>query len=317
MRAESVVYSRPSATSVGRRRCPVTRSPLFVLLPLLGLTGCDNFRESVTTESWKSAAVIAEAPAPAFPGNETGIETTVRTEGSPRPVMPGDLVYLRFTRSVTWDNKTEHAERAEEVWVWTGREPDPGMEFWGKFGSPELRTTLIGRKVGEIFELRVSTDQHEMTAPVYGIAGPNTPRKGFNQFIGQYAAVDTKTLASGGFAGDKPSSSAIEILASCPAKFATRLGRMTQWGYVFNMFGTGWQTNRSGELRWSAIEADCPAPYGKVRFMLGPIYWTAKPVVPGMLMAWESTFRSERPKQNFPDDYAFVTINGRTLPTRP
>ena len=288
----------------------MTRPPLFVLLPLLVLAGCDNFRESVTIESWKSA-VITEAPAPPFDGHEIRIGTTAVTEGSGAQVMPGDLVHLRYTRTVTWANKTEHAQRAAEVWVWTGREPDPGMEFWGKFGSPELRTTLIGRKVGEIFELRASTKYDEITAPLYGIAGPVSPRKGRSQFIGQYAAMEPKILAGG------ESWSAIEILAACPAKFATRRGRMTQWGYVFNTFGSAWETDRDGELRWSAVEAKCPPPDGEVRFMLGPIYWTEEPVVSGMLMAWQSTFRSQRPKRTFPEDYAFVTINGRTLPTQP
>jgi hypothetical protein len=294
----------------------MTRSPLCVLLPLLVLAGCDNFRESVTVESWK-VTVTPEAPVPPFDAHETRIGTTVLAEGSGALVKPGDLVHLRYTRTVTWDNKTEHAQRAEEVWVWTGREPDAGMELWGKFGSPELRATLIGRKVGEIFELRVSTKYHEITAPLYGIAGPVSPRKGHNQFIGQYAAMEPKILAGGELAWNQPSWSAIEILAACPAKFATRRGRMTQWGYVFNMFGSAWQTDRSGELRWSAIEANCPAPDGEVRFMLGPIYWTAEPVVSGMLMAWESTFRSQRPKRTFPEDYVFVKINGRTLPAQP
>ena len=294
----------------------MTRSRLFVLLPLLVLAGCDNFRESVTTESWEST-VNTEAPAPPFNGFEIRIETNVLAEGSGAQVMAGNLVHLRYTRTVIWADKTEHAGRAEEVWIWTGREPDPEMEFWGKFGTSELRTTLIGRKVGEIFELRVATKYREVTAPQYGIAGPVSPRTGSSKYIGQYAAMEPKVLAGGEFAWGQPSWSVVEILAACPAKFATRRGRMTQWGYVYNMFGTAWQTDRSGELRWSAIEAKCPAPDGEVRFMLGPIYWTGEPVVPGMLMAWESTFRSQRPKRTFPEDYAFVTINGRTLPTQP
>jgi hypothetical protein len=293
----------------------MTRSPLFALLPLLLLSGCDNFRESVTIEPWKST-VITEPPAPSIPGHEIPIETTSIGNGPGPQVKPGDLVHLRFTRTTTNDDKTDYAQPAEEVWVWTGREPDPGMELWGKFGSPELRTTLIGRNVGDVLELRVSTRGHQIKSPVYGIAGPDTPRTGFNQFIGQYATTDQKTLAAGAFAGDHPSRSTIEILAACPAKFATRRGRMTQWGYVLSMPAASFQTDRSGDLKWSAIEAHCPAE-GDVRFMLGPIYWTPKPVVSGMLMAWESTYRSVRPKQKFPEDYAFVTINGRTLPTQP
>jgi hypothetical protein len=280
------------------------------LLSSLILSGCDNFRTSVKTESWKSA-VIAEAPAPAFAGNETAIATTIVTEGSGAQVMPGNLVHLRYTRATTWYDKTEHEERAEEVWVWTGREPDPGMEYWGEFGSPELRTTLIGRKVGEHFQLRVASKYHGIDAPRYGIAEPLSPRKGFNQLIERSADMNSKTLAQGE-SGGEPSWSAIEILAACPAKFATRLGRMTQWGYVFNMSGPSYRTDRSGELRWSAIEARCPAPDGDVHFVMGPIYWTAEPVVPGMLMAWEYTFMKHRPKKKFPEDYPFAAINGRT-----
>jgi hypothetical protein len=294
----------------------MTRSPLLTLLPLLALAGCDNFREKVTAEAWKSAA-ITEAPAPSFEGNEASIVTSVLTAGPGTQVMPGDLVHLRYTRTVLNNDKSERTQGTEEVWVWTGREPDPGMEFWGKFGSPELRTTLIGRKVGEVFELRVSSKYHEITAPKYGIAGPVSPRQGHNQFLGQYAALEPKVLAGGEFAWNQPSWSAVEILNACPANFATRQGHMTQWGFVLNLFGSAWQTDRSGALRWAAIEANCPVPDGKVRFMLGPIYWTAEPVVSGMLMAWEPSYRSARSKWIYPEDYAFVTINGHTLPTQP
>lgn len=293
----------------------MTRPPLLVLLLLLVLAGCDNFRESVASEAWKSS-IITEAPAPPING-AIPIDTKVLAEGAGASVRAGDLVHLRYTRTVAWSDKTEHADYPVEVWVWTGREPDAGMDFWGDFGSPELRTALIGRKVGERFELRVADKYNEIKAPLYGIAGPASPHQGFNEYLGQYAALEPQTLAGGEFAWSHPSWSAIEILATCPAKFATRHGSMQQWGYVANMFSSAYQTDRSGALRWSAIEAQCPAPEGAVRFMLGPIYWTAEPVVPGMLMAWQSSYRNKRPKLVFPEEYAYVTINGRTLPTQP
>jgi hypothetical protein len=127
--------------------------------------------------------------------------------------------------------------------------------------------------------------------------------------------LELLTLAGGEFAWGQQSWSAIEILASCPAKFGTRHGHMTQEGRVFNWFGTAWDDHRSGSLKWVAIEADCPAPEGNVRFMLGPIYWREQPRVKGGLMAWESTYSGQDPKSRYPEDYAFVTIGGKTLPT--
>lgn len=287
------------------------------LVAMLTLTGCDNFRESVSVEPWKPAATT-EPPAAPLAGREVTIAMTVVAEGSGPEVKAGDLVRLRYARTTLWADKTERPQAATEAWVWTGREPDPNTELWGKFGTPELRSALIGRRVGEKFELRVPAKHQSVTVPQYAIAGPVSLRKGHNQFIGQYGAMEPKVLAGGETASEQPSWSVVEIVSACPAKFATRTGRMTQWGYVASLFGDrAWDTNRAGDLKWSAIEAKCPAPDGDVRFMLGPIYWTAEPVVPGMLMAWETTYRSQRLKASFPDDYAFVTINGRVLPTQP
>ncbi|APV51980.1 hypothetical protein BWI17_21310 [Betaproteobacteria bacterium GR16-43] len=260
---------------------------------------------------------VAEPPAPALEGRGVPISTVAVAAGTGPVVYAGDLVRLRYLRTVVNADKTEHPQRGEEAWVWTGREPDPNTDLWGQFGTPELRMALLGRRVGAKFELRVSGKYHSVTVPRYGIAGPKSPSKGRNEYIGQYAALEPVHLAGGEFAYGQPSWSLVEIVAACPADFFTRWARMRQWGFVGNLFGSAWDTSRSGDLKWTSIEAKCPAPDGEVRFMLGPIYWTEQPVVPGMLMAWEASYRSARPKGSFPDDYAFVTINGRTLPTQP
>ena len=290
-----------------------TRSCVLALLTLALLAGCDNYRENVTIDPWVSQTIVV--PAAPHGNGDTAISTTTIAQGSGIAVAAGDLVHLRYVRTGTWDDKSEHVEPARDAWIWTGREPDADMDLWGNFGSPELRHALIGRAVGERFELRVPVKYEEITSPLYGIAGPNSPRHGSSEFFGQYDALQPVTLAGGEFAWNKPSRSEIEIVNTCPARFATRLGHMTQSGHVMNMSTTGYENERNGILRWGAIEAQCPAPDGKVRFMLGPIYWTEKPWVHGMLMAWQSTYTNKHPKSAYPEDYAFVTINGRTLPT--
>jgi hypothetical protein len=51
-----------------------------------------------------------------------------------------------------------------------------------------------------------------------------------------------------------------------------RTAKLDQWGYPLNVF-TSYRTSRSGVITWRAVEANCPAPRGPVRFEIGPLYF--------------------------------------------
>ncbi|MFO1414066.1 MAG: hypothetical protein U1F10_09235 [Burkholderiales bacterium] len=277
------------------------------------LAGCDNFHQSVAMGPWQP--VDGDEPAAADEREETPIVLTEVAKGTGPRVEVGDLVRLRYLRTTIDADKTPRsATRPQEAWVWTGREPDPNQDMAGNFGSPELRIALIGQRVGDQLELRVEKRYAEIKVPRYAIAGPRSPRTGYNEFIGQYDALLAMQVAGGEFAWSQQAWSRIEIVAACPARFFTRTARMEQWGYVPGLIGTAYDTERHGVLRWSAIEGQCPPPGGKVRFMLGPIYWRAEPRVSHGLMAWQMAYEQEHSRARHPEDYAFVTIDGRTLP---
>jgi hypothetical protein len=113
--------------------------------------------------------------------------------------------------------------------------------------------------------------------------------------------------------------STIEILASCPVKLSIRKGQMTQWGYILNVFGTHYPSDRRGTLYWSAIDATCPQPDDKVRFMIGPIYFSPtsgsdqEAYRNETLYNWWYAYLAERPQAKYPDEYQHVVIGGKWI----
>lgn len=291
------------------RRRSVRTLAAVSLAVLLG--ACDNARESVELGTW-SPATEAEAPA-TVPGAGTQIELTTLEPGAGKGVMPGDLVHLRYARTVRWDDGSEHAYSTGDAWLWTGVEPDAPLDFWGDFGSPELRAALLGHSVGERLTLRVLTPAAEIRSPAYGISAPLSPKRGLNEFIAVPRSNSPIVLAGGDHAWNQPSWSELTIAASCAATLETRAGRLTQWGYHWNMFGTAYATDRAGVLRWSRLKADCAPPEGEVTFSFGPIYWRPAPWAPGTLMAWQSSYLNKVARASHPEDYDFVRMNGRVL----
>jgi hypothetical protein len=78
----------------------------------------------------------------------------------------------------------------------------------------------------------------------------------------------------------------IEILDACAATLQRRTATVTQWGKAFNLLDSSHPTSRSGTLGWTALEADCAAPLGTVRFEIGPLYAKQHE-----LLDWESSYR--------------------------
>jgi hypothetical protein len=187
------------------------------------------------------------------------------------------------------------------------------MDFWGDFGSPELRTALIGRRVGERFELKVLAPYGEIRSPLYGISVPHSPKRGLNEFIGTTRASEPSVLAGGEHAWSRASWSEITIVAGCRATLETRTGQLTQWGYHYNMFGSAYQTDRAGVLRWSRLAGRCAAPDGEVKFVLGPIYWRPEPWSNGVLMAWQSSYMGKVARSRHPEDYDYASIGGKPV----
>jgi len=58
----------------------------------------------------------------------------------------------------------------------------------------------------------------------------------------------------------------IEILEVCPATLWRREATTKQWGFVPALGESGYDLKRAGILGWTAIDAQCPAPTGHVRF---------------------------------------------------
>ena len=86
----------------------------LVLLSALLLAGCDNFREGVTLQPWQFES-IAEPPSPDNVDGATPIGTELVTAGSGPAVKAGDLVRLRYWRTVIQADKTEQASDTAEV----------------------------------------------------------------------------------------------------------------------------------------------------------------------------------------------------------
>ncbi len=85
---------------------------------------------------------------------------------------------------------------------------------------------------------------------------------------------------------------------------------------LLNMFGFAYQIDRAGIRRWSRLEASCAAPDGEVKFVLGPICWRSEPCASGVLMAWQSSYRSKVARTNHPEDYDYASIDGKALALR-
>jgi hypothetical protein len=137
----------------------------------------------------------------------------------------------------------------------------------GSLGSSRLRKDLIGRSVGDRLSARLEpTAQGSITVPLKGftVDGAATlDDTGLKDLwpefrFGQGAAVE------------------IEVLDVCAGKMFRKVAAIQQYGHIVNMFDSGWQTSRRGELQWSAVEGQCAERGQTVRFEIGPLYYPSR-----------------------------------------
>ena len=268
------------------------------------LAGCDNTIVSVTDSGWKPLAMNTAQlpPNPKFP-------TTPIAQGNGAVVNGGALVKLRMSIGMVRQDGTVVYK---DAWYWTGTLPEDYYHY-GATWPTELGALLVGRRVGDQFLLDPQDKgQYSPQVTLTGMPPPQTNRKGFGvvtAFEESSSDWSLYTLRKGTF----------EILASCPVKLSVRKGEMTQWGYILNMFGTNYPISRRGTLYWSAIDADCPAPDSKVRFMIGPIYVSATSGIDQEAYRNETltniydAYSSKRPRSAYPDEYQHMVIGDRWI----
>jgi len=283
---------------------PNLRNFLPALAAALALTGCDNTSVKVTDSGWKELA-MNKAQLPRDPK----YLTTSIAEGDGARVKAGDLVKLRIGDGRINADKTPYLQQG---WYWTGSLPED-YSHYGATWPTILGALLVRRHVGDQFEL-VPQESGAYVPPMTltGMPPPQSNRKGFGSitaFSGPSSAWDNFTLRK----------STIEILATCPVTLSVRKGEMTQWGFILNLFGSSYPTSRRGTLYWSAIDADCPAPDGKVRFMIGPIYVSATSGPDQgayrneTLFNFRDAYSAERPESKYPDEYQYVVIGDKWI----
>jgi hypothetical protein len=267
----------------------------------------DNASVSVSDTGWKPAAMKVEQlpPSPKF-------ATITISPGTGAMVKPGELVKIL----VADDRRAADDKYQQVAWVWTGYLPDELVRHGGT--SPSiLGGMLVGRPIGEQFHLELVEKYESLTIEQFGIAEPNKNRRGAGSIETFKELGRPLTLADA--TGNSAYGSNIQIVTSCPVRPSIRDGVMTQWGHIFNMYGTGYVTDRRANLYWSAIDADCPEPDNKVRFMVGPSYsfplqdGNTMPRNEEMLYNWQAAYREERSEILHPEEYRYISINGKQV----
>jgi len=276
------------------------------LAAVLLLAGCDNTIVNVTDSGWKPLAMNTAQlpPNPKLP-------TTPIAQGAGAVVKGGDLVKLRLPNGLV---RPDGTPVFKDAWYWTGTLPE-AYSHYGATWPTELGALLVGRRVGDQFLLDPQDSGPYAFQPrvtLTGMPPPQVNRKGFG-------VVSAFEEASSEWSLYSLRKSTFEILAACPVQLSVRKGEMTQWGYILNLFGMHYPVSRRGTLYWSAIDADCPAPDGRVRFMIGPIYVSPtsgndqQAYVNETLYNFDDAYSSKRPRSTYPDEYQHIVIGGKWI----
>lgn len=305
--------------SPGRRVQPVGRirwrGRYFALLGAVALlTGCGNAYQHLTMGDWRE---VGQAEPPMPPAKETFVATTL-DPGEGLPVQAGDLVkaVVTVTRVSKTRNGASYTNKLppQAVWVWTGREPPaeppPGWDFgtFGMMGDPHSRAIFIGRRLHEQLELQ--------GAPGYQGNWAVLPARVFIDY--RFSRMHGASSAGHHFEnstwpelalGDNAvvtTSARIEILEICRgAKLYRRTATLTQYGLIFGWGDdSGHQNKRHGTLGWSALEAKCPEPDGRIRFQAGPFYDSESQNRNGArLDDWQGSYETLRPPDKHPEEW--------------
>jgi hypothetical protein len=248
---------------------------------------------------------LREPPLAPEPGSFV-VTTTAPGEGA--GVSAGDLVKARVVvTTVDMFGRTSYNPKPQDVWVWTGREPQrsaPNLYKFGSLGSAKARAALIGRHLHEQFEMHMesSATAPGQQLPLRGIiVHPQLLPKVAAKIDGEWTGpLEWPALDLTPHAGNP--SAQVEILQVCSARLYQRTATLRQAGMIFASGDLHYGSWRKGTLGWTAIDAQCPGPDGHVRLQAGPLYdFNARD--PEVLADWGASYEGIRPAQRHREEW--------------
>lgn len=260
---------------------------------------------------WKEVGT-AEAP------EVTGIgefQVTTLAPGEGRYAKAGDLVkaeVLVTTPRWRWAGAASpRPGLPRTIWVWLGREAGAQptaaeMETFGYPGAPRPRRAFIGRQLHERFRMQLTpgADSSYDPLPVNGVIGLRQSSLATVAFVDHHELQPREWPALNlREEGDGESSAEVTVLAICDARVLRRTAILRQKGLVPGGGDIQFDFNRKGTIGWTAIDAQCPAPDGHVRFEAGPFYHTPLGSDGTRLADWSATYVRKRPAERYPEEW--------------
>jgi hypothetical protein len=281
---------------------------LTCALAVTALGGCGNAFESLSMSDWRESGV-AETP-PLTGNGEFQVTTLVPGEG--RTAKAGDLVKAEVLVTTARAGGAAPAQRTPRtIWVWLGREADAAptsaeMETFGYAGAPRPRRAFIGRQLHERFRMQLTAgaDPSYDSLPLNGIIGLRQAALATVAFVDEHELQPREWPALNLRAdGDGESSAEVTVLAICDAKLLRRTATLRQKGFIMSSGDAQYDFNREGTIGWTAIDAECPAPDGHVRFEAGPFYHPPSLGDRSRLADWSATYVQKRPAKDHPEEW--------------
>jgi hypothetical protein len=291
-----------------------SRTRWALIAAALQLSGCGNFHQDLSVAKWYEAG----SPVPPQDRFRGDFRVAQIEAGEGEPVKPGDLVKVRLQMTTGLHGPAETPEFQPRImWLWVGRElvrtdwksQNEAELTFGSLGSARVRRTLIGQRLHAQFsiELEPGAEGSTNALPQYAIRTDSlgfetlkgayrdshqvmNPRRWPGIELGRYSAV---------------ASARLEVLNICRARLLHRTAKMTQFGLILNYGEPGYAMHREGTLGWTAIEAQCPAPDGPVRFQAGPFYY-AGDAGSHRLADWSSSYIHLRSPLQYPEEWEAV-----------
>jgi hypothetical protein len=255
---------------------------------------------------------VGQAQPPVVPEKGSFVVTTT-VPGDGPIVSAGDLVKARVVVTTIDRGGDRVNPNPTVVWAWTGREPEVDPQHavadyytYGSLGGKRPRAALIGRKLHEQFEIHLEAGAAPNTGdiPIRGIVDDNLSRLRIGTSIhGQLAGpYEWPALLLRGEGGGNPTAQ-IEILEICPAaRLYRRTATLTQVGTIITVGDMRYDSDRSGTLGWTALDAQCPGPDGNVHFQAGPFYYFDI-FTHGVLADWSASYVRLRPPEQHPEEW--------------